>query len=260
MSLNDDVDELTGYDKRIDPLSWFLIVTLSLTLVGCCVSDAFAEPPPVIQEIKRPPKEVRKPVKEEPKKEVDGSMPVGDGPMCIVEFLPPTHMGVLLEDAPSEEERIIVEQAIAKCERNVRTVADPFHVLALHRLEKELGVPKAAQSLLIATWCWEGAMRSDKPIRGDYHGGVAHSFGPFQMQAWFWDWCNLPTAPVVYDDLVVAGTCYWSRVQHMAEKMDCPEKYKWSAAEAMAANGMKYKHQGCKAQSKHWKELEKWNK
>jgi hypothetical protein len=255
MSLNDDVDKLTGYYDRIDPISWIMIVTLSVTLVGCCVSDAFAEPPPTIKDIRRAPKLIETEPAEV--KAAVGSEP-GIGPMCIVEYLPPTHMGVLLEEAPSEEERVVVERAISKCERDVRAVADPWKVLALHRLEKELGVPKEVESLLIATWCWEGAMRSDKPIRGDFNGGRAHSFGPFQMQAWFWDWCNLPTAPVVYDDLTVAATCYWSRVRDVAERMDCPAKDRWPAAEAMAANGMKYKHYGCKARSKHWKELESW--
>lgn len=259
MSLNDDVDKLTGY-SRINPISCTVIILLALPLATHCVSDALAEPPPpTIREIRRAPK--LEALREEPAlvKAAAGSEP-GIGPMCIAEYMPPTHMGVLLEEAPSEEERIVVERAISKCERDVQTVADPWKVLALHRLEKDLGVPKEVESLLIATWCWEGAMRSDKPIRGDFHGGMAHSFGPFQMQAWFWGWCNLPTAPIVYDDLTIAATCYWSRVQEVASRMDCPAKDVWPAAEAMAANGMKYKHYGCKARSKHWKELEAWKK
>ena len=260
MSLNDDVDKLTGRYLRDRIIFWSVIIiglTISAAAMIVYTGVSRAEPPPMIEDLKRRPVvKAPEPVKEE---QADtGTKTVGVGPMCIAEYIAPDHMGVLLEEAPSEKERIAVETAIDKCERQVHQVADPWKVLALHRLEGELGVPKEAEGLLIATWCWEGAMRSDRPIRGDFHGGVAHSFGPFQMQAWFWDWCGLPTAPIVYDDLLIAGTCYWSRVEYMAAKNDCKGEAKWATAEAMAANGLKYKHQGCRAESKHWKELKKW--
>ena len=157
---------------------------------------------------------------------------------------------------------------IEKCSRSVRRVADPFMVLAVYRLEADLGVPDSARGILGAAWCWEAAMRT-KPRAGD----EGRSYGPFQMMGWFWNRCGLPMNDNVMYNLPVAATCYMSLVQHFLDDGKCPGDF--ARAQAMAANGKRYGAIGlgtaaafkdpakkqaayCSVRSKHWAELERW--
>lgn len=177
---------------------------------------------------------------------------IADGPMCqpdpVLPVDPPTHLGVLLMDAATPDESAEVTFQIQQCSRRVTRVADPFMVLALLRLEQDLGAPKG---VLASAWCWETAMRP-VPVRGD--AGASHGF--FQMQGWFWDACGLPMVDRVTLDLPMAATCYFSRVQQYLDDGKCPGNV--TRAEALAANGPKYASHGCKAKSLHAAELARW--
>jgi hypothetical protein len=178
--------------------------------------------------------------------------PPANPPVVLPVNLPPSQLGVLIAEPPTDLERAEVERQIDRCSRDVRAVADPWLVLALWRLEADLGVPEAARGILGATWCWEAAMR-EKPRAGD-HG---QSHGPYQMQAWHWAWCG---AAGPSDDLLEAATCYWARVddRFRARTAGCPERVRWRVAEALAANGPRYLPLGCAAESRHWQELVRW--
>lgn len=210
---------------------------------------------PIINGIKRP---VSRPVKapDAAPAEAPRVLPRGDGPMCTPELpwggepLVPTHMGVLLlEPATEAESREVVHQ-IKSCSRSVTKVADPFAVLAMLRLERDLGAPAG---FLASAWCWESAMRPVPLARGD--GGASHGF--FQMKQWFWDACGLPMTDRVTTDLTMAATCYWGMADHFLQDGRCPGNV--IRAEAMAANGDGYQHWGCKAESRHHKELLRWH-
>lgn len=210
-----------------------------------------AEPPPVIAPI------VRRVVLPPEPAAVAVLPSLGDGPMCeapvvLPGTIPPSHLGVLIAEPPTDPERAEVERQIDRCARDVRAVADPWLVLALWRLEADLGVPEAARGILGASWCWEAAMR-ERPRAGD-HG---RSFGPYQMQAWHWAWCG---ARGPSDDIIEAANCYWARVEdrYRVRTSGCPERVRWRVAEALAANGPRYLPLGCAAESKHWKELQRW--
>jgi|GEM_PF-4875879 len=164
---------------------------------------------------------------------------------------PPSLFATLVARHPSRDERVEVELQISRCKRNVSHHADPYRVLALLRYETVLGVPEDHRGLLGAAWCWENAMRSE-PVVGD--NGASH--GAFQMQAWFWHWCRLPMQDEVMGDLLISAACYWSRVEHYLDDGKCPGNV--TRAEAMAANGPKYKPHGCAAASKHSLELARW--
>lgn len=215
---------------------------LSVVMVLVFAVDVHArEVPPMINDIARPVTPARETKPESPwwltvsAKRAE----VPDGPMCLpfveedIRVTPPTHLGVLLQDPATEAERVEVATQIMKCKRSVTRVADPFMVLAMLRLETELGIPDEARGLLGSAWCWEAAMRT-KPRAGD----EGHSLGPFQMQAWLWGRCGLPMRDDVVYDLPVAARCYWSLVTHFLDDGKCPGNVR--RAEAMAANGMKY--------------------
>lgn len=182
-------------------------------------------------------------------------LPATDGPMCETPNMTPDHLGSLLYDETTLEERLMVETQLAQCSRTVWRTADPWMVLALLRYEEQLEVPSEARGILGAVWCWEGAMYSDpERLRGDYRNGAPTSFGPFQMQTWMLERCRMPLAAA--DDLFSAASCYWRRAAELERDGACPGN--WARAEAMTANGMKYRHAGCSAKSLHWKELERW--
>lgn len=227
---------------------------LSLLLAALAlVQMARAEPPPLIAPIQRAVVPAEPAINPEP---------LPDGPMCEgysavpVPLDPPlpSRLGVLLEAPISDAERIEVETQIERCARSVGKVADPWLVLALYRLESDLGVPPEALGILGATWCWESAMRTS-PRSGD----VGRSHGAFQMQDWLWEWCGA-RGPTM--DVLDAATCYWSRVADRFESKGrrCPERARWRVSEALTANGPKYASHGCKAESLHWEELQRWRK
>jgi hypothetical protein len=173
----------------------------------------------------------------------------------------PNEIGSLLEETPTVAESQEVSLQITRCLRSVGAVADPFKVLALLRLERVLGVPEVARGILGAVWCVEGAMRDEAakggPIRGDLIDGEAQAYGPFQGHYWLWEWCGMRTAAA--DDLILAARCYWARVEdrYATIRGKCGHE-DWRVAEALTANGPRYQHYGCKAESQHWRELRTW--
>jgi hypothetical protein len=251
--------EMSGYQMLFVFVLW-LAAMVGLGMMSACESVGRASPgnPPPILEIS---KKVRAEsvVPHPPKPVVKLLSP--EESMCLPPHpMPVSHIGVLLQEPPSEEERSFVETQIDRCKRDVRSVADPFLVLAVIRLEGELGVPEEARGILGSVWCMEAAMRVEGreggPVRGDFHGGTAMAHGPAQLWPWHRDWCGLTDGGA--DDLVASLTCYWQRVVDRREKraLGCPDS--WRVGEALAANGPRYKSHGCKAKSSHWKELERW--
>lgn len=196
-----------------------------------------------------------------PEKNADRTPP--PAPMCKQPTGPwPNEEGTLLEAPITELERNEVSLQISRCARSVHRVADPWRVLALYRLEAQLGVPDDMRGILGAIWCIEGGMRSEAasggPIRGDHdERGYPMALGPFQGHGWLWNWCGLDADAA--DDLYLAARCYWSRVadRHQTLEGRCGKRG-WRVAEALTANGPKYQHEGCKAESGHYKELAGW--
>lgn len=175
---------------------------------------------------------------------------------------PPTVAELLAAPETPEEARMVAFQ-LASCSRRPAKSADPRMVLALWRLEGRLGVPTIARGILGAAWCWETGFSTEPPV-GD--GGRSH--GPFQMMGWFWNWCGHPIGSRSGDflhpralkrrtyDVPLAASCFWARVEHHLADGKCPGNV-WRA-EAMASHGPKYAPQGCKAESLHALELNRW--
>lgn len=160
----------------------------------------------------------------------------GDGPMCI-------DLPELGDDMPERES---IEAQVAACSRRPGRHADVWGLLLLARTEEALGAPRG---LLAATYCIEGAMRSDKPLRGDWRDGVARALGPMQLHGWAWTLCGLTDAG--RDDIEASAACYWSRVE--ARLGECDGSL--AAAEALVASGAA----GCRpGGSAHWREWLRW--
>jgi len=197
-----------------------------------------------------------------------------DGPMCqpadpaLHDPNPilPDLMGVLLEATPTEMERHFVDRALTACENlrgPVRLVADPFQVLALARLEQDLGVPEMARGILVAAWCVETSMKArpgkGKHFLGDFRDGVALASGSFQLHENVWAiTCNgTRNAP---HDLLFAASCWWSQVLKTEEKArrvsGCAEDELLRVAEAAASNVRRYGWR-CDSTSAHWQLLDR---
>lgn len=265
MSFNEDVDRLT-HRHRFHWLTWAITLFIVLVcLFFCWPSHAT---PPVIGDVPRwnsPLPEALEDASETvPVIEAPSRIQPADGPMCLPlsEIEPPraTHFGLLVSEPATESERAEIYQQVDKCWRfngvkNHWTASkllpqppDPWKLLALFRLEEDLGIPEEYRGILGAAWCWESAFRSE-PRSGD--AGASH--GPFQQQDWFWAWCGAygPTF-----DIINAAQCYWSRADYYLRDGKCPGNI--LRAEAMAANGKAYKNWGCSAVSLHGKELKRW--
>lgn len=172
---------------------------------------------------------------------------------------PASHYAALLQDPVTEHEERLVLTQIAACPRGgVDKVADPFYVLALLRLEDDLGIPEDASGILSAVWCIEASMRltsyDGSDIRGDPRGAKKMAHGPMQLWPMVRSLCNLTDGGA--DDLFASATCYWQRVdlKHKQTSKKCHE-HSWKVAEALVANTNKYVHHGCKAESAHWRVL-----
>jgi hypothetical protein len=240
---------ITGREALIVGGIWLVTMVTLAHLPEC---SALAEPPPVIAPLQRRPIVESSPRPVVHVEELGGMCEMPSGPS-------PTMLGVLLEQPVTEYERQVVEAQIDRCIRDVRRVADPWLVLGLYRYEGVLGVPEEARGILGAVWCIEAAMRIEAAgggaIRGDIRNGQAMAHGPVQMWPWMREWCGLTDAGV--DDLWASMACYWRRVEDRIGKASaCAEP--WRVAEALTANGMRYQHHGCKAESKHWRELKRW--
>lgn len=170
-----------------------------------------------------------------------------------------THYASLLQDPATElEERTVLAQITACPRGGVDRVADPFHVLALLRLESDLGVPEEASGILSAVWCIEAAMRLESydgsDIRGDPRGLKKMAHGPMQLWPRVRSLCGLTDGGA--DDLFASATCYWQRVAVRQESTSLKCKSNsWQVAEALVANAPKYAGSGCAAESAHWRVL-----
>ncbi len=152
--------------------------------------------------------------------------------------------------APSPQE--VAESWMNSC-RNLSRDADPFLVLDLVDVEELAGVPPELSGLLAATWCREANMA---PYPPDGDGGLAQ--GAFQLHPWAHASSTCGLASGWRTDLVASALCYWHRIEVRALVSECPEP--WRVAEAMVANGNRYKHWGCSARSQHWKEWQSWKR
>lgn len=145
-------------------------------------------------------------------------------------------------------ERVEVERHLSQCSRASRR-SDPWMVLELVRLERDLGAPAG---LLSAVVCWETGYTHG--ARGDWQAGKARSWGPL---GWWRAWCGWK--PGARDNVEAAARCYWARVEHyLAQERvaECGEPV--VVAEAMAANGPRYLRWGCAARSRHVEEWRGW--
>lgn len=217
---------------------------------GGGVQSTVHTPPPVITPITRTPAHAERVIK--------------DGPMCqapdFSDLPPPTHLGVLLQDPPTHAERVLVSKSMSACEsfRGVsKEGADPFLVLALVRLESDLGAPPG---LFAGTYCIEVSMRATSrtggPHYGDWRNGVPLASGPFQLHRGVWDGVcgGTPDAP---HDLIWAATCYWANVTRVLEtgKADhCRPRDRLRVAEAAASNVRRYGFR-CDSASAHWRTM-----
>jgi len=182
-----------------------------------------------------------------------------------------THYDVLVDEPPSEEEYKAVEAAIARCGKKTHhTIADPYKVLALIRLEEVMSIPKELRGIFNAIWCIESSMRSESKDGGLILGDGGTSFGPMQMKKGMVETCINRHGLYADDprdaphDLIWAATCWAARIHtayHKA-KVQCPNR-PWPVAEAVISNYARYsivKPNGsraydCSASSKHYKLL-----
>jgi|GEM_PF-2680563 len=253
-----------GHLGLLATFAMFAIVTL-----GTSPASASSEPPPLIGEMRRP----RLPVLAMPVDAAPAASAVADGPMCQPadpnfhdpDPILPDLMGVLLQAPASESEQRFVDRALTACEGlrgPVRLVADPFQVLALARLEVDLGVPESARGILVAAWCVETSMKArpgkGKQFLGDFRDGIALASGSFQLHENVWAITCNGTRNSPHDLLFAAG-CWWSQVLKTQEKArrvsGCAEADMLRVAEAAASNVLRYGWR-CNSKSAHWQMLD----
>lgn len=238
-----------------------LAVALSLFVVAVTGPVwASSDPPPLIGDVVRP----RAPVPSAAAHDVSI-----DGPMCVAEKMSstilPDRMGVLIEAPATESERRFVNKALEACGQlrgPVHLVADPFQVLALLRLERDLGVPEDARGLLVGAWCVETAMKAKpsngRAFLGDWRDGRALASGSFQLHENVWAGTCGGTRNAPHD-LLWAASCWWAQVLRTEEKArrvsGCDEDDMLRVAEAAASNVRRYGFR-CNSKSGHWEMME----
>jgi hypothetical protein len=164
-----------------------------------------------------------------------------------------------LADPPTIEERIQVDAIRAACRHDGAHV-DPWGLLALIRIESDLGVPDHARGLLGAVWCVEAGLRtrsrSGGPVRGDYRDGVAMAHGPLQLWPGTISSCRGRNGAA--DSLEWSARCWVARIEATLPKAArrCPDADPWGVAEAAIANVRKYQWR-CDARSEHWRLMDR---
>lgn len=202
----------------------------------CAPSARASEVPPVIVGVREAMRDARRVLNRGPVAPAHAS-----GGECVA--LPEAELD---DDIP---ERQVIERQVAACSRQPGRKADVWGLLALYRLEEQLGVPEEARGILGAIYCVEaGAMAGEQ--RGDWRDGVARAHGPMQLHEPFVRLCGLTRGG--RDDLEASARCYWSRVE--ARVGACGASYR--VAEAMVANAPRYSSWGCAAESAHWRAME----
>lgn len=202
-------------------------------------SRASDEVPPVIGEVRRVVRDVR-PILDGHAQSVPADALPGESGMCVAPLVPDA-----ADDIP---ERETVEHVLARCSRAGRG-SDPWMVLQLVRLERDLGAPAG---MLTSVACWETGFRG-QAARGDWERGVALAHGPLQLHEQFVSVCGLTRTG--RDSVEGAARCYWSRVLvHAEEAKACTNPLQ--VGEAMTARGGGWS--GCEAMSDHARELARW--
>ncbi len=186
--------------------------------------------------------------------------------------IPITRYGETILIQPSESERKDVSFIIDNCPDISRKDIDPYNVLALLRLEKEFNLPIELKGLLPAIFCVESKLQDGFNLEGDQ----GRALGPAQLHLspyrtciktnWYKYHGSLRINNFDYrNDFIFSARCWITNTLRVMKRIkeECPNnsKYeKWRVAEANVANWVKYKNYGCKARSKHFELLEKWNK
>lgn len=256
-------------EKKTDTtLRGGLLAAAFAVMLGVMSGPAWAssDPPPLIGEVLRP----RAPGADSAPSASAGVAAghPADGPMCVADKstqILPDRMGVLLENPASEGERRLVNKALEACGRlrgPVHLVADPFEVLALFRLERDLGVPERARGLLVGAWCVETAMRATpsqgEAFLGDWRDGRALASGSFQLHENVWSGTCGGTDEAPHD-LLWAASCWWAHVLQAQEKArrvsGCRDRDILRVAEAAAASPSRYGFR-CDSKSGHWAMME----
>jgi hypothetical protein len=166
-----------------------------------------------------------------------------------------SELAQLMQEPPSLVERAAVDALRSACRHDGAHV-DPWHVLALHRLEEVLGVDEWRPGLLGAVWCVEAGLRTESrkggPIRGDYREGVAMAHGPLQLWPGTIAACRGSNGAA--DDIVWSARCWVARVEATIPKASraCPDGDWYGVAEAAVSNVRKYQWR-CDARSEHWR-------
>lgn len=166
-----------------------------------------------------------------------------------------TVWGLLLMEPASREEYAFIAAAQEVCRRWRGASADPFMLLALHRMEGDLGAPSG---LLVGAWCVEASFRSESSSGGPIMGDGGFAFGPLQLHRNIWEAdCGGDEADP--HDLLWSAGCYWYRVTVAMEKARkvtrCREKDVAGVAEAAVANVGRYRWD-CSLRSAHWRVMD----
>lgn len=105
--------------------------------------------------------------------------PRDDRPWWWTPADPPTQLGALLLDTPTEAESKMVERLMDSCPHAYRAQIDPWEALALLRFEQDHGVPASEVGVLLGWRCYESGWRDGEKLYGD-HGAA---LGVFQLHA-----------------------------------------------------------------------------
>lgn len=192
----------------------------------------------------------------------------------------PTMYGELLLSEPSYEERKTVENIINNCPKHPRETIDPYRVLALLRLEDNLGVPEDHKGLLPAVFCIESGLQDEtENLQGDpvydHHGNVKYwrALGPAQFhQDAAWPCMFRYPQYTVIDGIDWRGDTYFSaqcwvhRILNNLKNAEkkCGKERAWKVAEAAVSNIRRYNWR-CEttkyylSESKHWRLMKEWD-
>jgi len=178
--------------------------------------------------------------------------------LLILSSAPQSSYDDLVRDPASASERRRVDVVLDHCPGARRELIDPFEVLALVRLEDQLGVPPEAQGLLPAVWCIESAFRPAEKLYGD-HG---QALGPAQFHAPLARLCMGDYRVRGRDwrgDFVFSARCWIAMVvRNVARASErCGPARAWQVAEAAVANPARYGWR-CHAASAHWQLAERF--
>lgn len=185
-----------------------------------------------------------------------------------VEHIIPDHIGVLLEETPTETESRQVDEILDTCPNAQRGKTDPFVILATIRFEKTLVSPTPL--LLVATFCIESGFATRPEVYGD-HG---NALGAVQLHEPLSAWCidgDIARTPKQWheastwqgrdwrNDWLFSVYCYQAHIErlHLRAEKKCRAEAARRVAESMVASPAR--NWRCSAQSSHWTLMERWH-